>query len=62
VAGLFGINIPFILDHLGGDEYRMVGVAYLPGHRLGHDFIENAEPGTDWKDFLQTGQLERFNI
>jgi hypothetical protein len=62
LAGLFGINMPFILEHLHYDEYKILGVFYAPEHVWGHDFIENAAPGTDCNEFVADGRLKRYNI
>jgi hypothetical protein len=62
LAGLFGINMPFILEHLHDDEYRILDVFYAPEHIWGHDFIENAAPGTDCNEFVADGRLKRYNI
>jgi hypothetical protein len=62
VMGLFGVNMPFLLEHLGGDEYKIVAACYIPEHHWGHDFIEDADPGTGYETFLSDGRLIRINI
>jgi hypothetical protein len=54
--------MPFVLEHLHGDEYRILGSFYAPEHVWGHDFIENAAPGTDCNEFVADGRLKRYNI
>jgi hypothetical protein len=41
VAGLFGINFPFILRPTGNGRYRMINVARINMWHLGHSFLGN---------------------
>jgi hypothetical protein len=41
VAGLFGINFPFILRPTDGGLYQMINVARVHGLGWGHDFLGN---------------------
>jgi hypothetical protein len=36
VVGLFGINLPFILRDLDNGYFKMINIARLGGHRIGH--------------------------
>jgi hypothetical protein len=52
VVGLFGINFPFILRRNADQTHRMVNVARISGHTLGHAFLGNnvkpkPEPSVD---------------
>ncbi|KAH6491790.1 hypothetical protein HBI55_141090 [Parastagonospora nodorum] len=47
VAGLFGINFPFILRGNGDGSYRMVNVCNIVDHSWGHGFLRNQE-GDAW--------------
>ncbi|ORY03671.1 hypothetical protein BCR34DRAFT_69333 [Clohesyomyces aquaticus] len=64
LAGLFGINYPFLLQRLFGEHpmaYHMIGTAYTANHRFGHDFIEDSALAADWRLFRKDG-LEEFVI
>ena len=62
IIGIFGINMTFLLQHLGGDEYQIMAPCYLAAHSWGHNFIQSADPGTGYETFLFDGRLERINI
>jgi hypothetical protein len=48
VAGLFGINFPFILRPVGGGDYRMINVARVHTMGWGHNFLGN-KPSRYWE-------------
>lgn len=63
VVGLFGTNVPFVLrpvPKMDGEEqtYTMVNLAYVAGHKCGHEFVANPEPGAKWEDSEQYGLRE----
>ncbi|KAF2680713.1 HET-domain-containing protein [Lentithecium fluviatile CBS 122367] len=60
LVGLFGINFPFLLRPVAGG-YQMINVAYVVDHKWGHDFVETAEPVTDWKELGNFG-LKEYKI
>jgi hypothetical protein len=37
VVGLFGVNLPFVLRKLDNGYFRMINIARLGGHTMGHD-------------------------
>jgi hypothetical protein len=39
IAGLFGINFPFILRPMGNAQYRMINVARVPEMKWRHEFL-----------------------
>jgi len=41
VIGLFGLNLPFILRKLDNGCFRMINVARIGGHDVGHDIPED---------------------
>ncbi|KAH7079908.1 heterokaryon incompatibility protein-domain-containing protein [Paraphoma chrysanthemicola] len=41
IAGLFGVNFPFILRPLGDGTHRMINVVGLANHDWGHEFLGN---------------------
>jgi len=58
VAGLFGINMPFILEQTSNGNYRMISMVFLADHALGDiDFIELYN-----RDEWSNGPLEGFTI
>lgn len=63
VAGLLGINFPFVLRPVEGwldgcPTYTMVNVAHLADHQWEHDFLQNAGPDAQWSDFNEHGLKE----
>jgi hypothetical protein len=62
IAGIFGINLPFLLKPREDGHYEMLCLAYLGNHTLGDDCIENLEPGTDWREAVDHGPLQEFTI
>lgn len=66
VAGLLGINFPFVLRAVdeGLDDrlaYTMVNVAHVADHQWAHDFLKNAGPDARWPDFEEHG-LQHYTI
>jgi hypothetical protein len=51
VAGLFGINFPFILRPTDGGLYQMINVARVHGLEWGHDFLGNQSSLAHPSDF-----------
>ncbi|KAF2026970.1 hypothetical protein EK21DRAFT_115341 [Setomelanomma holmii] len=63
VAGLFGINLPFILrQNESTGEYRMIAVAHIVDHAYNHSSLTNAPEGTTeddiWNDLNKFGLKE----
>ncbi|KAJ4376604.1 hypothetical protein N0V86_006718 [Didymella sp. IMI 355093] len=66
VAGLLGINFPFVLRSVeggvGGEAaYTMINVAHIADHQWEHDFLEDARPDARWSDFGDYG-LKEFTV
>jgi hypothetical protein len=62
VAGLFGIDIPFVLSPTKDGKYQLQAVAYIEDHVLGNKHIEGLKPGQDWRDLVKEGKLQTFTI
>lgn len=66
VAGLLGINFPFVLRPLksrrpNSPVYAMVNIAHVADHQWEHDFLQVAGPDAQWSDFGKYG-MERYTI
>lgn len=57
VVGLFGINFPYVLRPVSG-IYKMINMAHVVDHQLGHDFVKDVSPATRWSDFQNHGLRE----
>jgi hypothetical protein len=62
IAGLFETNLPVILRPTDDGEYKMCCLAYPGHHTLGDEYIEEMKPGADWKEAVEHGALQQFNI
>ena len=62
VAGLLGINFPFVLRPGKEDSHRpvytIVNVAHVADHQWEHDFLKDAGPDVRWSDFEEHGLKE----
>lgn len=66
LAGLLGINFPFVLRAVdeGLDDrptYTMINVAHVADHKWQHDFLKDAQPSARWSDFEECG-LKEYTI
>jgi hypothetical protein len=41
--------------------HAMVNLAYVAGHKYGHDFVKRSSPGTKWEDFEEFG-LQKYTV
>ena len=60
VAGLFGINFPFVLRPVtggfdGSPAYTVVNIAHIADHQWGHDFLKGVGSDAQWSDFGEYG-------
>jgi hypothetical protein len=66
VAGLLGINFPFVLRPVdngldGRTAHTMINVAHVADHQWEHDFLKSAGPDAHWSDFKEHG-LKHYTI
>jgi hypothetical protein len=57
VAGLFGINVPFVLEPSFDETWKMISLAHLANHTLGDEYLATRTSDTDWKEAVGNGPL-----
>jgi hypothetical protein len=62
LAGLFGINLPFVLEEVDEGRYIIHGYARIAHHELGNENIEALRPDGNWRNLVKEGKLEMFTI
>ncbi|KAJ8111987.1 hypothetical protein OPT61_g5545 [Boeremia exigua] len=59
VAGLFGLDLPFILEKADGDnQYQMITIAHVAYLTLGDEFVESMRPGANLWEAVDKGGLQ----
>jgi hypothetical protein len=62
VAGLFGLNVPFVLQPMQNRQHQIVSAAYIANHVLGDENIESLGRDGNWRDLVKEGKLQTFTI